>query len=136
MDQGVFRTWEAHYRQYMMRHMIMHVETHTNEDMDNSIHLLHAIRCGVDTWKTEVKPITLEHCFEASKVKSPRHFPLPLDLDVGNIQEVGVEILDCIRSAHPGLQIPQSALRTQFIHPATEIVENPVNDIENRILAA
>jgi len=34
------------------------------------------------------------------------------------------------------MQISQSALRTQFIYPATETVEDPVSDIEDRILAA
>jgi len=34
------------------------------------------------------------------------------------------------------MQISQSALRTQFIYPATETVEDPVSDDEDRILAA
>ena len=63
-----------------------------------------------------------------------RLFPLPMDVD--NIQEVEDDILDCIRVAHPTLQQSQSELRTQFIYPATETVEeDPVSEIEDGILA-
>jgi len=50
----------------------------------------------------------LESCFEASQVKI--HGPLPLPVDVDNIQEVEDDILDCIRVAHPTLQLPESEL--------------------------
>jgi len=78
-----------------------------------------------------VKPSTLENCFEASQVKI--HGPFPLPVDVVNIQEVEGNIPDWIRVAHPTLQLE---LRTQFIHPANETVEGPVNEIEDGIMAA
>ncbi|KAF8417397.1 hypothetical protein EV426DRAFT_706093 [Tirmania nivea] len=54
---------------------------------------------------------------------------------VPNQQNSEDEILDFIRVAHSGLKLSQVALRTQFIDPPTEIVEDPVSDIENEILA-
>jgi len=59
-----------------------------------------------------------------------------LPRNVHNTQQVEDDILDCIRVVHPGLQLSQSALRSQFINPATKTVEDPVTDIENGILAA
>ena len=49
--------------------------------------------------------------------------------------EVEEAILECIRVAHPGLQLSRSALQAQFISPPTEVVEDPTSDIENAILA-
>jgi len=53
-------------------------------------------------------------------------------VDVDNIQKVEDDILDCIRVAHPTLQLE---LRTQFIYPATETVEDPSNEIKDGVLA-
>ena len=52
------------------------------------------------------------------------------------MQEVEEDILDCIQVVHPGLHLSYFTLRTQFIHPSIETVEDPVSDIENGILAA
>ena len=69
MDQGVIRTWNAHYQRFMMQHIITYADAHLTEDPYDSINLLHAIRWGVDSWKSGVKASTLEHCLEASQVK-------------------------------------------------------------------
>ena len=94
------------------------------------ITFLHAVRWGVDAWKTAVKPSTLENCFEATQVKLHRPF-LPTE----NIAEVEDEILDCIRVVHPDLQLSRTFLHPQFIDPPSEIVDNPISDIEDTILA-
>ncbi|KAF8422938.1 hypothetical protein EV426DRAFT_717867 [Tirmania nivea] len=49
--------------------------------------------------------------------------------------EVEEEILECIRVVHPGLQLSRSELQHQFISPPTEVVEDPITDIENALLA-
>ena len=90
---------------------------------------------GVDAWKTGVKTTTLENCFEASQVKIHGPFLSDIDFEVDDMPEVEEEILECIRVAHPGLQLSRSALQAQFISPPTEVVEDPTSDIENAILA-
>ena len=47
MDQGIIRTWKAHYRQSMMRYIIRDAEQHVEEDPYDSINILHALRWGV-----------------------------------------------------------------------------------------
>ncbi|RPB20165.1 hypothetical protein L211DRAFT_895019 [Terfezia boudieri ATCC MYA-4762] len=46
--------------------------------------------------------------------------------------EVEEEILECIRVSNPGLWLSRSALH---ISPPTEVVEDPITDIEIAILA-
>ena len=137
MDQGIIQTWKAHYQRSMMRHVIQEAEMHPNNNPYDFINLLHTIRWDVDAWTTAVKPSTLEHYFDASQVKIHGPFqPTPeSDPAVDNIHEVEEDILECIRVIHPSLQLSPSELRTQFITPSAEIVEDPIDTIEHAILA-
>ena len=94
MDQGIIRTWKAHYRRSMMRHIIHHAEAHPNENPYDSIHLLHALGWSVDACKSGVKAFSLEHGFAASQVKI--HGPYLPDNNLNDMPEVEEEILECI----------------------------------------
>ena len=87
-------------------------------------------------WNTGVKASTLENCFEASQVKIHGPFLPAPDSEVDDMPEVEKEILECIRVAHPGLQLSRSTIQLQFISPPREVIEDLTSDIENAILEA
>jgi len=113
-----------------MKHVIKHVESTpevVKDDPYRTVNVLHAARWAVDAWKHGVKPSTLVHCFQRSKVKV--HGPAPMDVDTG-LAEVEEEIYDCIRVAYPGFQ---RASLSEFID-SVEVVQNSVEEEEQRIL--
>jgi len=140
MHQGVIRNWKAHSlpavhdAAYIIHHTCRNSSKRRSSWLDYPTTYMQSGGVYLDAWKTGVKLSTLENCFEASQVKIHGPFPLPVDVD--NIQELEDGILDCIRVAHPTLQLSQSELWTQPIYPATDTVEDPVSEIEVGILAA
>lgn len=96
-----------------------------------SINILYALQLGVEAWKFGVKDSTLQNCFTKSQVQIEGLFPNP---DMDSLQPVEDKIYDCIRVAHPQLQISQYTILEHFINPAEESVEDPIEDIEEQIL--
>ena len=133
MDQRIIRTWKAHYRRLLMWHMIKSVEQGPNIDPYTSVNILHAVRWGIEAWKTRVQTTTIQHCFRTSQVKV--HGPAP-SLISNDIQDIEDDIYECIRVVHPGLQLSNTTIREEFIHPVDEYIEDAVNNIEANILAS
>ena len=75
--------------------------------------------------------ITIEHCFSASQIKPHGPYQIPPAVEPTEIED---EIYGCIRVAHPSLTILRSQLNTAFINPASEVIDDGEDDIEDRII--
>lgn len=141
MDQGIIRTWKAHYKRTMMRYIIQEIERNVEGGSNpyEFMIMLHAIQWSVGAW-VSVKSSTLQHCFSISVVKiygpflpgQSRQDALIIADDVTIVED---EVFDCIQVAHPTLHMARATLTALFITPAEEIVENSGEDIDSRILA-
>ena len=108
-------------------------ETSPTDNPYDTINILHAIRWRVDAWKTEAKTSTLEHCFEVSQVKI--HGPYPYAIKSRALKLSLRTIYESIGVAHLGFTMTRPNLRVHFIDPAIEIIQDPISDIEEQILA-
>ena len=69
LDQGIIRSWKAHYRRRWLAYMCNEYNTHGNPL--RSTNVLKAIRWLTDAWENDVTPITIRNCWNKSGLLAP-----------------------------------------------------------------
>ena len=73
LDQGIIRTWKAHYRRRWLAYMCN--EYDARGDPLRSTNILKAIRWLTDAWENDVTPITIRKCWDKSGLLAPDSSP-------------------------------------------------------------
>lgn len=142
MDQGIIRSWKAHCRCSMMRFILRKVEKDNSiNDPYAEINMLHAIRWSVEAWRTGVTVPTIVNCYHRSQllIDGPTQI---LDqeqqdlLQVRELEDVEQDIAQTIRAIYPEIGILNCSQIAQFVHPDHEIIENSIEEEEQRIIDA
>ena len=69
LDQGVIRSWKAHYRRRWLTYMCNEYITHGSPL--RSTNILKAIRWLTDAWENDVTPISIRNCWNKSGLLAP-----------------------------------------------------------------
>ena len=69
LDQGIIRSWKAHYRRRWLAYMCNEYNTHGNPL--RSTNILKAIRWLTDAWENDVTPTTIRNCWNKSGLLAP-----------------------------------------------------------------
>ena len=73
LDQGIIRSWKAHYRRRWLAYMCNVYKAHGNPLISTNI--LKAIRWLTDAWENDVTPITIRNCWNKSGLLAPDSSP-------------------------------------------------------------
>ena len=73
LDQGIIRSWKAHYRTRWLAYMCNEYDTHGNPL--GSTNVLKAVRWLTDAWENNVTPTTIRRCWNKSGLLAPDSSP-------------------------------------------------------------
>ena len=71
LDQGIIRTWKAHYRRKWLSYMCKEYEV--KRDSLQRINVLMAIRWGIAAWEYDVSPSVIVNCWVKARVLSVKN---------------------------------------------------------------
>lgn len=72
LDQGIIRTWKAHYRRRWLRFICDAYEA--DQEPMKAMHVLQALRWGVEAWD-DVTVATIQRCWLKARVIGPKYGP-------------------------------------------------------------
>ena len=75
LNQGIIQNWKSHVKQRFVKFM-----AHTfdqGKDLSKEMHVLHAVRWGIEAWENDVTPTTIQNCWARSQAVNFGQFPRP-----------------------------------------------------------
>ena len=139
-EQGIIRSWKAHYRRRWLAYM--HDEYDAHKDPLRSTNVLKAIQWLIDAWEHDVTPTTIRNCWNESGLLAPDYGPRDegwknyVYEDKRALINIIAQIERQIQSLAQQKQIRSAMEAVRFINPADEKVDNYDEDHFELILEA
>ena len=91
LDQGIIHNWKTHVKKQFV--MFMARTFDEGKDLSTEMHVLRAIRWGIEAWEEDVTPATIQSCWRRSQCIDFGSFPLPSS----NVWTESEETIESIR---------------------------------------
>jgi DDE superfamily endonuclease len=146
LDQGIIRTWKAHYRQQWLRFAVAHFEQ--DRDPDKAMHVLQAMRWGITAWREGITNTTIANCWVKSRVLGPKYGPInkfaaiaggwdeAVAQDEARIRETELQLGATITMLAEQDRIQSAMSTSAFLNPADEAVDDSDEEILDSIVEA
>ena len=137
LNQGIIRTQKVHYRKRQLSFVCS--EYDTDRDLMALMNVLHAVRQGIEAWKGDVTPTTIQNCQVKARVLGPKYGPINTP-EVTQDTSVYDNILSTIDKRIKAL-VSQEKIKsaidiTRFLNPLNEDIDNQGDNLINLIAAA
>ena len=139
-EQGIIRSWKAHYRRRWLTYMCDEYDAH--RDPLRSTNVLKAIHWLIEAWQNDVTPTTIRNCWNKSGLLAPEYGP-PDDgwknyvyEDDQVLDDTMVRIERQIQSLAEEKRIRSAMEVATFINPANEMIDDDDEDHFESILEA
>lgn len=136
-DQGIIRTWKAYYRRRWLDYVVKEYEA--DKDPYKTIHVLQAIRWGINAWDdTSAECIT--NCWVKACVFSARFGPMTQSQAKRHVQSESndsnnmTQITANLRNLETSGHIHEAMQMSQFINPTEETIDDEDGDIFEQIV--
>ena len=128
LDQGIVRSWKAHYRRRWLAHMCY--EYDERRDPMKSMNVLQAIRWAVAAWEVDVTPTTIQECWIKSRILESKCVPQSegWEIDVYADNQMFDDTMTQLEQRIQHL-VQQKSIRSatntaRFVNPDEEIVDD------------
>ena len=140
LEQGIIRSWKAHYRRKWLTYMCDEYDAH--RDPLRSTNILKAIHWLIDAWENDVTPTTIQNGWYKSGLLAPEYGPLDegWEKDVYEDNQVLIDtnfrMTQQIQSLAQQKGIRSAMEVATFINPADEVIDDDDEDPFESILEA
>ncbi|KAJ5111402.1 mariner-Tc1 transposon family protein [Penicillium argentinense] len=125
LDQGIIRTWKAYWKRRWVRFILEEYEE--GRDPSRSMHVLHAVRWGIEAWEFDLSSKTIQRCFNKA-LRSEQ-------IQLSEINPIISDITRDFQELQHSSRIRDPMDIDDFINPNDEVVQDNIHEIDDLILS-